>query len=126
MGQLVVSCRNAPEVLQPIERVFDPPTHLVQAFVKCERLLPVAAVRDDRFGPALGQLLAQLGAVIVLSPSKRSGGFTLRIRRSAAVERVAEKISVSHRVKPISDTEANAARNTGLCLRPCPHPLHRR
>jgi hypothetical protein len=34
--------------------------------VEGERLFPVAAVRNDRFGPALIQLLAQLGAVIGL------------------------------------------------------------
>ena len=61
-GQLVVSCRNTPEVLQPVERIFDPPAQPAQTLVKGERLLPVAAVRNDRFGPALVQLLAQRDA----------------------------------------------------------------
>ena len=65
-GQPVVAGGNSPEVLQPIERAFDAPAQLVEALAEAERLLPVAAVRNDRLGSALIQSLAQLGAVVSL------------------------------------------------------------
>jgi hypothetical protein len=65
-GQPVVAGGNSPEVLQPIERAFDAPAQLVEALAEAERLLPVAAVRNDRLGSALIQSLAQLGAVLSL------------------------------------------------------------
>jgi hypothetical protein len=46
-GQPVVAGGNSPEVLQPIERAFDAPAQLVEALAEAERLLPVAAVRND-------------------------------------------------------------------------------
>ena len=63
-GELVVSGGDAPEVLQSVERILDTPAQLVEALAEAERLLPVAAVGNDRLGPALVQLLAQFGAVI--------------------------------------------------------------
>jgi len=65
-GQPVVAGGNSPEVLQPIERAFDAPAQLVEALAEAERLLPVAAVRNDRLGSALIQSLAQLGAIVSL------------------------------------------------------------
>ena len=57
-GELVVSGGDAPEVLQSVERILDTPAQLVEALAEAERLLPVAAVGNDRLGPALVQLSA--------------------------------------------------------------------
>ena len=64
--QPVIACGNSPEVFQPVEGALDAPAKLVEAFAEAERLLPVAAVRDDGLGCAFVQLLAQFGAVIGL------------------------------------------------------------
>jgi len=66
LSQPVVSCGDTPEVLQPVECTFDPPTQLVEALAEVEWLRPVAAVGNDRLGRTLAQFLAQLGAVIRL------------------------------------------------------------
>jgi hypothetical protein len=55
---------------------------LLEALVEAERLFPIAAIWNDRFGAALIELLAQFGAVI--SPSRHFDGLTLRIKRSAS------------------------------------------
>ena len=65
-GQPVVSRGDASEVLQPVERTLDMPTQFVEALAEAEWLLSVAAVGNDRLGPALVQVFAQLGAVIRL------------------------------------------------------------
>jgi len=49
----VVSGRDAPEALQPVERILDAPAQLIEAFVEAERLFPVEAVGNDRLGPTL-------------------------------------------------------------------------
>jgi hypothetical protein len=64
LGQLIVSCGDAPEVLQPVEGILDAPAQLVETLVEAERLLPVAAVGNDRLSTTLVQCLAQLGTVI--------------------------------------------------------------
>ena len=79
------SGRDAPEVLQSVQRRLDAPARILEALVEGERLFPIAPIWNDRFGAALDQLLAQFGAVI--SPRRRactSTGFTLRIKRSAS------------------------------------------
>ena len=51
-------------MLQPIESGFDAPAQPVETLAEAKRLVPVAAVWDDRFGCMLVQFLAQLGTVI--------------------------------------------------------------
>ena len=53
-----------PKARQSVERRLDAPAQLVEALVEGERLFPIAAIWNDRFGAALVQLLAQFGAVI--------------------------------------------------------------
>jgi hypothetical protein len=47
-----------------VRRARDAPAQLVDALVEAERLLPVAAVWNDRLGSVLVQLLAQFVAVV--------------------------------------------------------------
>ena len=62
--QSVVSCGDAPEVFQPIERTLDPPAQLVETLVEAERVLSVGVVWNDRRGSALVECLTQSVAVI--------------------------------------------------------------
>ena len=64
--QPVVSRGDAPEVLQAAEGVLNKMAFSIEAFAEAERLLAIAAVWNDRFGPAPMQFSAQLGAVISL------------------------------------------------------------
>ena len=64
--QPVVAGCDPPEVLQPVERAFDAPAQLVDTLAEAERLFPVAAIWNDRLGPALVQIFAQLGAIVGL------------------------------------------------------------
>jgi len=57
---------RCPEVLQPVERALDAPAQLVHTLAEAERLLPVAAIWNDRLRPALVQVFAQLGAIVGL------------------------------------------------------------
>ena len=57
---------DAPEVLQPVERALDAPAQLVDALAEAKRLLPVAAVWNDRLGSALVQVFAQFDAIVGL------------------------------------------------------------
>jgi hypothetical protein len=49
-----------------LKAVLDAPAKLVETLAEAERLLPVAAVWNDRLGSALIQFLAQFGAVVCL------------------------------------------------------------
>src|SRR5690348_3672915 len=64
--ELVIAGGNAPEVLEPVERIFDAPAQLVEAVVKAEWLLPVAFVRNDGLAATLIEFAAQFGAVVGL------------------------------------------------------------
>jgi hypothetical protein len=50
----------------PVECSFDATAKLVEALAEAERLLPVAAVWNDRLGSTFIQLFAQFGAVVSL------------------------------------------------------------
>src|SRR3977135_2762647 len=65
-SQPVVARCDTSEVLQSVERTLDAPAKLVEALAKAERLLPIAAVGNDRLGSALVQLVAQFSAVVGL------------------------------------------------------------
>src|SRR5258707_1727775 len=65
-SQPVIARCDAPEVLQPVECTLDAPAKLVEALAEAERLLPVAAVGNDRRGSALVQFVAQFSAVVGL------------------------------------------------------------
>jgi hypothetical protein len=45
----------------------------METFVEAERLFSVAAIGNDRFGSALVQLLAQLGAIVGLVADQAFG-----------------------------------------------------
>src|SRR6266508_6318494 len=83
--QPVVASCDAPEVLEPVEGTLDAPAQLVETLAEVERLLPIAAVWDDRLGSALIQFLAQFIAVVFVfaqQPFRRlhSADQTLRDR----------------------------------------------
>ena len=65
-SQPVVARCGTPEVLQPVECTLDAPAELVEALAEAERLLSVAAVRNDQFGSTLIELVAQFSAVVGL------------------------------------------------------------
>src|SRR4029077_5866472 len=48
------------------DRTLDAPAELVEALAEAEWLYPVAAIWNDRLGPTLIEVLAQLGAVVGL------------------------------------------------------------
>jgi hypothetical protein len=53
---------DAPEVLQSVQG--NESSKLLELSLKVKRVLPVAAVRNDRFGSTLMELVAQLVAII--------------------------------------------------------------
>ena len=65
-AQPVIARGDAPEVLQPVEGILDPPAEFVETLAEAERLLPVASVGNNRFGSTLIQFLTQFGAVVGL------------------------------------------------------------
>jgi hypothetical protein len=82
--QPVITCGDAPEVLQPVEGALDEPVQLPQTLAEAERLFPVTAIGNDRLGSALVEVIAQFGAVIGLVAEHLFRVFTLRIRGSDA------------------------------------------
>jgi ferredoxin len=62
--QPVVSGRDTPEVLQPVEGALDTPAQFIETLAEAERVVPVAAIGNDRLSPALVKFLAQFGAVV--------------------------------------------------------------
>src|SRR5262249_46008690 len=68
--QSVVAGCDAPEVLQPVERILDAPAQLVETLAEAVRLVPVATIWNDRLCSALIQFLAQFGAVETLAPDQ--------------------------------------------------------
>ena len=52
----------------------DAPAQLIDTPAETERLLPVAAIWNDRLGPAFSQFVAQLGAIVGLVAEHPLGG----------------------------------------------------
>jgi hypothetical protein len=50
VGEFIVACRDAPEVLQSVEGALDPPAQLVEAPIEAEGLFPAGAVGNNRLG----------------------------------------------------------------------------
>ena len=63
MRQPVIARCDAPEILQPVEGILDPPAKFVETLAEAERLLPIAAIGNDRFGSTLIQFLTQFSAI---------------------------------------------------------------
>ena len=66
MGQLVVSCGDAPEVLDAAEGILDPMTLSVAPFVIADLAFAIGAARNDGNRPLGAQGCAQFVCIIAL------------------------------------------------------------